>query len=147
MAVVGFSRVGGYEALKHSPPPSVSQDEWSRFFRLYRPPDDPDYPANWGPMRVPKGTPVPAKLDMTCAQTLHANLYPTLAKRGFDVFMLITTLPSNTGQKHNLRKHNLRMVKPGDLSACDPLRPTDSTNELFCRVEVADPARSLFPLA
>ena len=95
------------------------------------PPDDPDYPANWGPMRVPKGTPMPAKLNMTCAQTLHANLYPTLATRGFDVFMLITTLPSDTSQKHNLR-----MVKPEDLSACDPLRPTDSTNELFCRVEV-----------
>lgn len=45
MTGVGFARVGGYDALQLAPPVNVTTSEWNRFFHLYRPPDDPDYPT------------------------------------------------------------------------------------------------------
>ena len=45
MCAVGFSRVGGYTALMHSPPANVSLAEWQSYFTLYRPSSDPDYPT------------------------------------------------------------------------------------------------------
>ena len=45
MAAVGFGRVGGLSALEQDPPPNVNATEWSSYFHMYRPLDDPDYPT------------------------------------------------------------------------------------------------------
>ena len=45
MTAVGFARAGGYEALQLAPPSNLTAGEWARFFHLYRPPGDPDYPT------------------------------------------------------------------------------------------------------
>ena len=45
MTVVGFDRVGGLESLQAEPPPSLNATEWSRFFHIYKPPNDPDFPT------------------------------------------------------------------------------------------------------
>ena len=45
MAQVGFARVGGFAALQQDPPDGLTPGEWARFFRLYRPADDADYPT------------------------------------------------------------------------------------------------------
>ena len=45
MAAVGFGRVGGLSALERDPPPNVNASEWSSYFHLYRPLEDPDYPT------------------------------------------------------------------------------------------------------
>ena len=45
MTAIGLAQVGGYGALMASPPDDLSHDEWRTFFRMYRPPSDPDLPS------------------------------------------------------------------------------------------------------
>jgi len=45
MTAVGFGRVGGMSGLRSEPPPSLTSEEWSRFFHIYKPPDDPSFPT------------------------------------------------------------------------------------------------------
>mmetsp|Transcript_12195 Transcript_12195/g.40784 ORF Transcript_12195/g.40784 Transcript_12195/m.40784 type:complete len:332 (-) Transcript_12195:1238-2233(-) len=45
MTVVGLERVGGYEALRTSPPANMTSQQWEGYFHMYRPPSDEDLPT------------------------------------------------------------------------------------------------------
>jgi hypothetical protein len=84
--------------------------------------DNKNYPQSWAPMTCNISTPL---VHGPVYQTIQENLYSTLDKYGFDVFMYVST--PGDGQ--------LRTPSEGDAAICEPLRPASSTNKLFCSVE------------
>ena len=81
--------------------------------------DQPSFPAEWPPMRVPGHFPSPKDLVRatggTVASTVQKYVFEELKKHGFqvDVFMYVTTKEGDGEPKVN------------DTSVCEPLRPTN----------------------
>lgn len=84
--------------------------------------DEENYPKSWAPMTCNVSTPI---IHGPVYQTIQDKLYTTLEKYGFDVFMYV----SSPGDEM------LRTPSAGDRDVCEPLRPPNSTNKLFCSVE------------
>ena len=84
--------------------------------------DEEYYPKSWAPMTCEVSTPV---ANGPVHQMIQEKLYTTLGKYGFDVFMYVSSPGDGI----------LRTPSERDLDVCEPLRPSNSTNKLFCSVE------------
>jgi len=45
MLGIGIDRVGGLDTLFHVPPNGTTYEDWEKFFHMYRPPEDKDFPT------------------------------------------------------------------------------------------------------
>ena len=100
---------------------------------------DPDFPLTWGSMRNAKGTPMDGG---TVAGSIQKNLFTPLEKYGFDVFMYISTPQAS---KHFRQDNPVRYPEPGNCIACEPLRPKNTSNHLFCTVRLELEVRVAMP--
>uniref|UniRef100_A0A7S3ANM9 Uncharacterized protein n=1 Tax=Haptolina ericina TaxID=156174 RepID=A0A7S3ANM9_9EUKA len=91
-------------------------------------PNSSRYPQRWGEtgMRFAGrgGSHVDPRLKVgVVADSIHHRLFDVLERHGFDVYMVVSTKGKSD-----------RTPAVGDTSACEPLRPNSTGNELFCEV-------------